>query len=175
MKYQRTILLFALCTAVAACGVPNATISYGKNGSVVLQNNQVALQIDGIPTAAFGSAGDLSIDSKPVSITPADQGLLVLYYQSVLAAATEMRSAGAQSGLSALKNTFKGDSNASDGKKPAEEGTQKEYRIQLKICQDEANIKTVQDQLAAQLPAFRPYGNIVSGDSVAKCQKNAMN
>ncbi len=175
MKYRRTILLFALCAAVAACGVPNATISYGKDGSVALKDNRVTLHIDGVPDAVFSSTGDLSIGNKPVSVTPADQGLLVLYYQNLLAAAVEMQNAGEQSGLSALKNSFSGDSKSNDGKKPAEEGTQKGRRIQLNICQDEANIKTVQDQLAIQLPAFKPYVNIVSSDSIAKCLKNATN
>jgi hypothetical protein len=45
-------------------------------------------------------------------------------------------------------------------------------QLGLKMCQDQANIKTVQDQLSAQLVEFKPYGGILGNDSVEDCQKD---
>jgi hypothetical protein len=45
--------------------------------------------------------------------------------------------------------------------------------MSLGICKDTAGIKTVQDQLAAQLPAFKPYASIVSSASVDSCVEEA--
>jgi hypothetical protein len=175
MKYQRRMLLLALCTAVAACGAPNATISYGKAGSITLKDSQVTLHVDGALDAVIGSSGDLSIDDKPVWITPADRGLLMIYHQNVLTAASAMRESGEKIGLATLKNKLSSDGNASSNEKPVDDAKQQERQVQLKFCQDQANIKTVQDQLAIQLSSFKPYGNIVSSNSIANCQKDATN
>jgi hypothetical protein len=33
-------------------------------------------------------------------------------------------------------------------------------------------VKNVQDQLAAQLPAFKPYADIMTGKDITDCQKD---
>jgi hypothetical protein len=80
MKYQRTILLFALCTAISACDMPDTTMA---NGGITLNDNVVTLHVKGSPDAIIDSSGDLHIDDKTVSTTPSQRGLLMLYYQNV--------------------------------------------------------------------------------------------
>jgi hypothetical protein len=51
---------------------------------------------------------------------------------------------------------------ATDGK--PDSGQKQQLGHQHSTCQDEANLKAVQDQLVTQMPAFKPYGNIFGSD-----------
>jgi hypothetical protein len=43
-----------------------------------------------------------------------------------------------------------------------------------KICNDPVDIQTAQDGLAAQLPAFKPYAHLITGQSVADCKNDTV-
>jgi hypothetical protein len=168
MKYQRTILLFALCTAISACNMPDTTMA---NGGITLNDNVVTLHVKGSPDAIIDSSGDLHIDDKTVSTTPSQRGLLMLYYQSVndvRDTGKEMGAVGAKMGTKAIQNSLASKSDA-DQKKDAEAGGQQLKQLGQKMCQDQANIKTVQDQLTTQLAEFKPYGSILTKESVENC------
>lgn len=175
MKYQRTILLLALMVAVTACNMPSTTISNG-GGKIMLYGDVVKLSVDGSPDATINTAGDLTIDDKPVSTTPSQKGLLILYAQSVKAVhdqALALGSAGAKIGLAALKNKLSGDDNDDAKKQRDNQASQQAHDFTSKLCQDQADIKVVQDQLASQLPAFKPYGSILRDKDLADCRKDA--
>lgn len=172
MKYLRTILLFALCSAISACDIPDTTIA---DGAIALKDNTVTLHLSGAPDAVIDSAGDLNIDNKAVSISPSQRGLLMIYYQNVQDVHTTgqvMGKVGAKMGLKALSNKLDDKSDAKQQQDAASGGQQME-QLALKICQDQNNIKLVQDQLTAQLTVFKPYGNILSNDDVTNCQKDS--
>lgn len=173
MKHQQTILLLALCAAVAACSVSDTTISNGKDGSIKLNGNTVTLEIDGVPDAVISSSGDMRIDDKPISVTPSQQGLLVLYYQNVRAIRDQAVTLGKGVGMEALKSKLGGPSDENAKKKLEDSAEQQARQYALKVCQDQTDIKTVQDQLATQIPAFKPYGGIISDKSIADCVKDA--
>jgi hypothetical protein len=171
MKYQRSILLLALCVAMSACNVPDTTM---ENGKITMKDNIVVLHPGNAPDASINEAGDLQIGDKVVTITPAERGLLMLYAQSVLDVnhtGKEMGKVGAAMGGTALKNKMEGKSQAEQDK-DAQSGSDQLHALSKKMCQDRANIKSVQDQLNAQLAEFKPYGNIVPQDSVDSCQKD---
>lgn len=174
MKYQRMVLLLALCAALAACDMPDFNYS-GKNGKVTLNGNLLTLHVDGVPNATLGSSGDFNIDGKAVSLSPTQRGLLMLYYQSVMdirEQAVGMGKAGAAAGVKALQNSMSGKSDPNEKKKVDDDVSSQTHQLSLKMCQDEASLKTVQDQLTAQIAAFKPYGDIFPGRSIDECMKD---
>jgi hypothetical protein len=174
MKYARTTLLLALCTVLTACSVPDTTM---MDGAISMKDGVVTLHVHGASDAMISPTGDLQIDDKAVSLTASQRGLLMLYIhnvQDVHDIGVQMGKTGASMGVNALKNVLNKKSDAQQDK-DADAGSQQLSQLSVKICQDQANIKTVQDQLTAELPAFKPYGNIVSADSVTSCQSDAKN
>ncbi|GFZ99423.1 hypothetical protein [Dyella caseinilytica] len=174
MKYQRTILLLALCTAISACDIPDTSM---EDGAITLKDNIVTLHVSGTPDAAINANGDLEIADKVITINPAQRGLLMLYYQNVhdvSQTGKEMGKVGAGMGVKALANKVQGKSKT-DQDQDASAGADQLSKLSQKMCQDSANIKTVQDQLSAQLAEFKPYGNLMTQKSVTSCQNDNKN
>jgi hypothetical protein len=145
------VLLLALSATLAACGMPDF---YFMNGKIIMIGNQLTLHVSGTPDASISSAGDFNLGGKAVPVTAPQRGLLMLYYQhmeDIRERSTAMSKA----------------EDAADGK--ADSGQKQQLEHQHSTCQDEANLKAVQDQLVTQMPAFKPYGNIfASADECAK-------
>lgn len=173
MKHQRMILLLALCVVTAACGMPDFSYT-GKNGNLTLKGNVLTLHVHGIPNASIGSSGDWNVDGKAVSVTPSERGLLMLYYQDVINIRTqsvEMGKTGAEESVKAIKNSIAGKSEPNKKQKIYNEVTAQANQLSLKMCQDQVNLKTLQDQLVKQIPSFKPYGAIFASNSVDECMK----
>jgi hypothetical protein len=171
MNYPRVITLLALCAAISACDVPDTTIA---NGRITLKDNLVTLHAHGAPDALIGSSGNLQIGDATVPVTPAQHGLLMLYFQNVAdvhQTGADMGKIGAGMGVKALKDSLDGKSKAEQDQH-AEAGAGQLKALEQKMCQDLSNVKNVQDQLAAQLPAFKPYADIMTGKDITDCQKD---
>ncbi|HET7331266.1 hypothetical protein [Dyella sp.] len=171
MNYPRVITLLALCAAISACDVSDTTMA---NGRITLKDNVVTLHADDAPDALVGSSGNLQIGDATVPVTPAQHGLLMLYFQNVNDVhqiGAEMGKVGAGIGVKALKDSFDGKSKAEQDQH-AEAGAGQIKALARKMCQDLANVKNVQDQLAAQLSAFKPYADIMTGKYVTDCEKD---
>lgn len=174
MKYQRMILLLAICTALAACDMPDFNYR-GENGKITLDGNVLTLHVDGAPDATIGSSGDLNIGGKAVSLAPSQRGLLMLYYQGVediREQAVGTGKAGAEASAKAIKHSMDGKSGPDDKQKINDQVAAQTHQLSLKTCQDEANLKTVQDQLVAQITVFKPYGDIFRNRSIDECVKD---
>jgi hypothetical protein len=174
MKYQRMTVLLALCAALVACDMPAFNYS-GKNGKITLNGNLLTLHADHAPDATIGSSGNFTIDGKAVPLSPPQRGLLMLYYQGVMDIRVQvvgMGKAGAMAGVKALQNSIGEKSNPDEKKKAGDDVSPEMHQLSLKMCQDESNLKTVQDQLAAQISAFKPYGDIFTARSVDECMKD---
>jgi len=170
MNYTRTITLLALCAAISACDTPDTTLA---NGGITLKDNIVTLHADGAPDAQIDASGTLVIDDKAVSVTPSQHGLLMLHYQNVSdihQTGLTMGKVGAGMGMKAINDSLDGKSKA-EKNKDAEAGGEQLKTLGHKICQDDANITDIQDQLAAQLPAFRPYAKIAT-KHLSDCDKD---
>lgn len=170
MKYTRAITLFALCAAMSACDTADTTLA---NGGITLKDNIVTLHTDGAPDAQIDANGALVIGDKTVSVTPSEHGLLMLYFQHVMDVhdtGLAMGKAGAGMGMKAIKDSFDGKSKAEKDKN-VEAGGEQLKTLGRKICQDQANITDVQDQLATQLPAFKPYAKIAT-KHLSDCDKD---
>lgn len=169
MKHQRMILLLTLCMCLAACDMPN--FSYGgKNGKITLDGNVLTVHANGAPDATIGASGDFTIDGKAVPLSPAQHGLLVLYYQGV--ADIREQASGMKAGINAAKNAFVAKSDANEKEKLKDAVASQAHQLAVKMCQDETNLKAVQDQLNMQIPAFKPYGGIFRARSAEDCMKD---
>lgn len=169
MKHQRTLLLLALITCLAACDMPDFSYS-GANGKLTLDGNVLTVHVDGAPDATISSAGDFAVDGKAVSLAPAQRGLLVLYYQG--AADIREQANGMKAGITAAKNAFVAKPDADEKQKLKDAVAAQAHQLTVKMCQDQTNLKAIQDQLNAQVPAFRPYGGIFRARSTEDCIKD---
>jgi hypothetical protein len=168
MKHRRTAILLALCVTASACNISDTNLADGK---IVYSDGLVTLHVSGVPNAVINATGDLQVNDKVIHVSDAQRGLLMLYYQNVADinhTGKEMGKVGAMMGGTALKNKMQGKSDT-EQKQDAETGSQQLHQLSGKICQDQVNIKAVQDQLNAQLAEFKPYGNILTQDDVSSC------
>ena len=170
MNHRLWLGTVLVCGAlIAGCDL-NADTTM-MDGAIVLKDKQVILSPSNQPKATIDSSGNLTIDDKTVSVTPTQQALLMAYYMNVVDVhntGIKMAKAGGKVALQALAHT------GSASKEDKAEGAAQELAdMSLGICKDTAGIKTVQDQLAAQLPAFKPYASIVSSASVDSCVEEA--
>jgi len=157
--------------------VINSNIGGLAHGSLHLGNGDVTVRADGAPDAVINANGDLQIDQHPVAVNDAQRTLLKSYYSNatmILNDGLATGKAGAAVGEEAAKSVLTRLASGSPDKiqqdidakvKPLKEAA-------LKICADLGNVKSNQDQLAAMLPAFKPYGNVVGSDDVEDCKKD---
>jgi hypothetical protein len=172
MKYRSTILLLALSAMLAACAMPDF---YFMNGKITMIGNLLTLHVSDSPNASISSAGDLNIDGKVVPVTAPQRGLLMLYYQNVediRERSTAMSTAMAAAAKEAVKHSDGGKPGLDQKKQLESQATSQSHHLSHTLCQDEINLKAVQDQLLAQMPAFKPYGTIFSNKSADECAKD---
>lgn len=178
----RLLITLTLCGLIAACGKhSNITIIGGEGGYVKfdlgISDGQVILHAHDAPDAIINANGDLQIDRRPVAIHADERQLLKSYYDHatmIPADGIAAGKAGAAVGVQAVKSVaaqWTG-GNPDQIKQDVEAKAQVVKAAAFKICRDLGAIKTSQDQLAAQLPAFKPYANLVSGSSVNDCEKD---
>lgn len=182
MKYHAILVTLTLCGLLAACGKDSNVTIIGDEGgylksNIGLSNGQVILHAHDAPDAIISANGDLQIDRQPITINQDERQLLKSYYDNatmITADGIATGKAGAAVGAQALKSvaTRLADGNPDQIKQDVEAKAQAVKDAALKICRDLGNIKTNQDQLAAQLPAFKPYANVISADSVNDCEKD---
>jgi hypothetical protein len=182
MKHAFLFATLTLCSLLAACDGGSdghsITIESGvhlSNGSIRTKDGQIILRTSNAPDAMISAQGDLTINQQSVAADPAMRDLLKSYYQNATAVHTDgiaTGKAGADVGKQAMESVKEGLANGH----PDQIGPEVEAKAQLvkeaalKICQDLNGVQAAQNQLAAQLPAFKPYGHIVSADDVSDCK-----
>jgi hypothetical protein len=187
MNYANALGILALCGLLTACGHDDGEHSIDimhigpgihlSHGGIRPGDGEVTVYTSHEPDAVINANGDLQIDQQTVAVDPAARELLKNYYQNAMMVRTDgiaTGKAGAAVGAQALKSVASGLSSGH----PEQIGQDVQAKAQqvklsaLKICQDLSAIQLAQDQLAARLPAFQPYGHIVSLDDSGDC-KNA--
>jgi hypothetical protein len=121
------------------------------------------------PRAEITPQGDLLVDGKAVAVTDDQRKLLVDYRNEVIQVAEtgmEIGSKGAdlagRAVSEAIGSIFGGDTKAMEQRVEAEaEKLKQEAR---KICTQLPALLATQQQLAASLPAFRPYADMTQKD-----------
>lgn len=131
----------------------------------------------GRPKAVITPQGELVIAGKAVAVTPAQRSQLLGYRQQIIAiaqAGMDIGAQGADLGMNAAKEamigafTGKSDKEIEAGIKPQ---TDRIEAAALALCQRMPGLMASQQQLAATLPAFKPYATMTQKD-VDDCGKS---
>lgn len=168
MKPIIPFVIAATASLLAACS--NDT---GFRHFSIIDASHVALHARGAPEATLAADGQLAIDGKAVTLTPAQQSLLKDYHAGVMAIvhdATATGAAGMATAATALgavaSGLANGDTKGIDAKVDAK-AAQVEAAA-MRICADLAALRGKQEAIVAQLPAFAPYATI-SEDEASGC------
>ncbi|OOG56664.1 hypothetical protein B0E48_11180 [Rhodanobacter sp. C03] len=163
---------------IAGCGNGSGMGDFSStsiaNGAIKVRNSEIILHVSGTPDAVIAANGDLKINGQIVPISQPEREALQHYYLAANAV-REHGIATGKAGVALAGESIKGAvaSIASGGEGNADQqveaGSQKVTQAAMKICQDLADIKTAQDTLAAQLPAFKPYAGIIERDAAKDC------
>ncbi|GAB2570738.1 hypothetical protein ISP15_01995 [Dyella jejuensis] len=196
MKHATVCSTLALCSLLAACGDHSAdrsitfihsgdhhllsvtgSVNDMAHGSIRLGDGQVTIRAQDAPDAIITAEGDLRIREQAVAVDPAERALLKAYYTSAMMIRTDgiaTGKAGAEVGEQAVKSVAtrlaNGDPDQIEHDIDAKTKLVKEAA--MKICLDLGNTMSSQHQLAATLPAFKPYGNVISPSDVSDCSKD---
>lgn len=168
MKTTIHLLLAAtMAASLTACHAPQTAIATG-NGAILLYGDTITLRVIDTPKATISADGAFAIDGKTVTVTPAERSLLVNYNRNVRnvhEAGLAMGKTGFKMTTKAIENKLSATPDLAD--KAAEASNLK--TLSLGICKAEVAIKVAQDQLAAQMAAFKPYAAIISTSDVKSC------
>jgi hypothetical protein len=169
-------LLLALAP-LAGCDERNhfTVISSGytsiEDGAISIESSQIVLNPKHGPSATIGGSGDFAVDGKPVQITPAQRALLLQYYVGAMAVREDGVATGKAATTAAGKAVKQALSSDDKGKDKIGAEGDKISKAASKICDDLAQIRDAQDQLATQLDAFKPYAQLITAQSVSECRK----
>lgn len=172
MKPRPLLMALLLALPIAACSDANTGGAAHVDGNlqhIVFDDAGLVINAPGKPNAHIGANGDLRIGATPVAVNPMQRGLLVRYYGEAMAVRDDgiaTGKAGAALGAHAIGsvvgNLFAGTPDKIGRDMDARGKTVEATATHL--CGDLVQLKSTQSDLAAQLPAFRPYQ-----DFVARC------
>ena len=158
---QSKFLLLPLLLAPALAGCSNH--GHSPSGQYVsFAGNALVVKTPARPDAQISTEGDLRIGDSAVAVNPTQRALLKRYYSEVLTIRDDGIATGNQGaalGVHAIGTAFgnlvagtpdKIDQDIDARSKTLEAAAQR-------LCSDLGQVKATQDEIAAQLPAFRPY------------------
>ncbi len=147
--------------------------------SVELANKNISVSGDNTPKAEITPRGDLLIDGKPVSLTPAQRKQVLAYRQQVVALARQGIAVGKQGATLGVNAASQAIAGALSGKSEQEIRDQVEAQATgirqaaAKICDSLPRMMESQQELARAVPAFKPYADITPA-RIAKCRRDTL-
>lgn len=159
MQSKFLLLPLLIAPALAACS------NHGGSASgryVAFVGDGLVVKTPDKPDAHLGANGDLRIGNNAVAVNPSQRTLLKRYYSEVLAVRDDGIATGKQGAAlgmhavgSVMDNLVAGTPDKIDQDVNAR-GKIVEATAQ-RLCGDLVRLKATQGEVAAQLPAFRPY------------------
>ncbi len=176
--FRPLIAIALLVGLLTGCNDPAAYLGSSSiaNGAIKVWHGEVTLNAERAPAATISKDGRFSIDGKPVAIDAGQRQLLLRYYT----AATAVRKHGIETGKAGAAlagNAVKGavssalHGNGADVGKSVDAQADQVKKAAMKICGDVSDIRKAQGALATQLPAFKPYAELVSASDVDDCDE----
>lgn len=149
------------------------------NGSLKINGAQVWNTDSSLPKGEISPQGDLLIDGKPVTITPAQRQQLLAYRGDVIRVAEAGMAIGSQ-GAELASKALGGAVGAIFGGEGAEKSLETRMEAEgkkieaeaMKLCNILPPLLSSQQALAASLPAFQPYATMTRAD-IDECRKDA--
>jgi hypothetical protein len=152
-------------------------IGIGGNGvHINVNGHEINTPDDKTPHAEITPQGDLLVAGKPVDITPAQRALLLQYRGEIIGVASAGMEIGKQ-GVdiagkavgTAIASIFNGKSDQAEQEMKAQ-GERIEAAA-MQLCEQMQPMLKTQQELAASLPAFKPYANLEQSD-IDDCRKH---
>jgi len=174
-KHHLTLLAAPLALLLSACN-PGPTIS-SSNGRISENDDRITISATGQLKAEISATGELTIDGKPVQTTDEQRELLLTYqreFNTITEQGLALGKRGAGIAGKAVGATIRGAMGGDKQKlkESIEAEARKLEQEALKLCSSLVVIHGVQEQLAYELPAFKPYATIDMRD-VEDCQGSA--
>ena len=181
-RYLPCVLALAVLTACSG-GTGSDVQVFGSstdtiNRHITLHNGSVTIKAEGVPDATVDAAGQLSINGQNVQETDAQRALLKRYSASAQAMHDHAIATGkagvdtAAEAVSAAASKMIGSDSAEQTRAKAEAAADNVKQAAAKICDDMADMKAAQDELAIQMDAFKPYSSALDDANIAKCRKS---
>ncbi|MFT3896288.1 MAG: DUF2884 family protein [Thermomonas sp.] len=152
-------------------------IGIGGNGvHINVNGHEINTPDDKTPHAEITPQGDLLVEGKPVDVTPAQRALLLQYRDEIIGVASTGMEIGKQ-GVdiagkavgTAIASIFNGKSDQAEQEIKAQ-GERIEAAA-MKLCDQMQPMLKTQQELAASLPAFKPYAKLEQSD-IDDCRKH---
>jgi len=167
MQSKALLLAFLLAPVLAGCSGHGGTAS---NRYVSFVGDTVVVKAPGHPDARVDANGDLRIGNSTVVVNPSQRDLLKRYHGQVLAVRDDGLATGKQGAAlgmhaigSVVNNLVAGTPDKIDQDMDAR-GKTAEVTAD-RMCSDLGQLKATQDEVAAQLPVFRPFA--VFGEGIS--------
>jgi hypothetical protein len=164
----------AIASALAACSQRDDS-DLGFERISRIDATHIAVHARNAPDAIVASDGTLTIDGKPIALTPTQNEHLRAYFGAAEALrkdafATGM--AGLATAGTAITSVVKGLASGEPDKIDRDVNAQaaKVEVAATKICADLGELQVHQDAIAADLAVFRPYATLTAQDA-RKCDR----
>jgi hypothetical protein len=159
MQPKNLLLPLLLASVLAACSSHDRSAS-GRY--VSFDGDTVVVAVPGKPDAHIGANGDLRIGTRTVAINPSQRALLKRYHDQVLAVRDDGIAAGKQGaalGVHAIGTVISNLAAGTPDKIDQDMETRgKTVEVAAdRMCSDLGRLKATQDEVAAQVPDFRPF------------------
>lgn len=165
--------------AQASRTMRSSNISLNNGFDIQVGGKQINGRAGGLPKAEITPAGDLLIEGKPVAITPAQRQQLLAYRERVFAVADAGMNVGARgvdiagSAVLGIPGLIFGGENARQAYEARMKAEGEKIEAAARgLCELLPPMRASQQQLAASLPAFRPYATMTQVD-VDECIKDS--
>lgn len=162
-------MMFAIAASVAGCnGTSSDTVT--TYISIQTSDGSILVHAPGRSDAHITAAGDLSIAGTKVTVTSEQRELLQKYYVTTLM----MRDHGIATGNAGIATAGKALSSVASGlasgntDKIDSEVNASAAKVEAQaalVCTDLADLRSIQETLAGQLPAFQPYALIKANEA----------
>ncbi|MGE5624154.1 MAG: DUF2884 family protein [Bacillota bacterium] len=167
-------MLFGACLAAAATVQADVRMNANRHSNISFDGNAVVIAADDDSEARVTSAGDLIIRGKTLTVTAEQRKLLQQYYGGL----RDIENRGLAIGEHAVhmvggmlgglvEALFDNDDDADLDRRMREkaEPLKEEARA---LCKDVQTERTVQDEIAGEIPAFKPYA-VINTESDHDC------
>lgn len=170
----RTVCLCLIAVALVACGSDRNTSSNSVFNHISVNNDNVTVHAKQAPAAIILRDGSVSIDGEGLIITAEQQQLLADYYRQAVQVRDDGIGIGTAGGAMAGHAIGAVVSGLASGN-PDQIGPRVEAQAEkiksrvADLCLDLQALRSTQEALVAELPAFGPYATI-SKDEVERCK-----
>jgi hypothetical protein len=166
-------LALFLALALAASAASAVHFSFSSDVNISIDDDRVILSPHDAPRAEIAPSGDLRIDGQLIAVPLKDRLLLARYNQSVrtiVSDAVHLGVQGASLGVQALTAALVGLATGDEGaaKRAVEPKAEKMKERGREICLEARTLRMVQEEIAADVPAFRPYA-LIDSDAGSHC------